>query len=506
MESPIAQAANIAPLANLPLDVLIIGAGIAGVGMGVALQRQHPGKRFAMLEQRARPGGTWDLFNYPGVRCDSDFYTLAFNFKPWPSNKSYISGPEIQSYVAEAIAENGLADRIHYGQRVIAADWDSAAAIWHVTAVDEASGRQTIHTARMLASCAGYYDYDEGYTPDFAGLASFTGDFLHPQQWPKDYDYSGKRVVVIGSGATAVTMVPVMAQEAEHVTMLQRSPTWMFITPAEDGVAVALRKLLPEKLAYRLVRLKNIFKQRLSFRLARARPDLVGGRLMDQVAAELPGYDHLQRDFKPRYGPWVERVCLVPDGDFFAAIRSGKASVETGDIAHFEAGGIRLASGKLLEADVVVSATGLKLALFGKAQLSIDGAPINPADHVIYRGAMLDGVPNMLFAFGYTNASWTLKSDLVAQFICRLITTMDRKGSAVVMAPRLDARLPRQPFSDFSSGYFARAAAILPQQGEAQPYRINMAYELDLASLKYGKVDDGTLIFTDPQPVLQAAE
>ncbi len=483
---------------DAPLDLLIIGAGIAGVGMGVQMHRQLPGKNFLILEQRERAGGTWDLFRYPGVRCDSDFYTLAFNFKPWPSNRSYISGPEIQEYVAQAAQENDLADRIRFQRRVIAANWDSDAGLWQVTVRNEATGQTGHFSTRMLASCAGYYDYDTGYTPDYPGLASFKGKFIHPQQWPADYDYTGKKMVVIGSGATAVTLVPVLAQTAAHVTMLQRSPTWMFVSPSLDPVAMALRKLLPESLAYRLVRLKNIFRQRFTYRLARNKPDLVGGKLMEAVQAELPGYANLERDFKPRYGPWVERLCLVPDSDFFVAMREGKSSVETDDIARFEADGIRLKSGKLLAADAVVSATGLTLAMLGKAQISLDGVAVNIADHVIYRGTMFDGIPNFTFVFGYTNASWTLKADLVAQFTCRLIKAMDSKGATVTWPTPLDPRAERQPFSDFTSGYFARSEAILPRQGPMQPYRINMSYEQDIVGLRMARLEDGTLQFGNP--------
>jgi cation diffusion facilitator CzcD-associated flavoprotein CzcO len=474
-------------------DVLIVGAGLSGVGAACHLTMKCRGKSYAILEARGAIGGTWDLFRYPGIRSDSDMYTLGYIFRPWREAKAIADGPDIRAYVEETAADYGVTPHIRFGHKVKRADWSSAEARWTVEAEHE--GGIVRFTCRFLVMGSGYYDYGAGHRPAFEGEADFAGRIVHPQFWPQDLDWTGKRVVVIGSGATAVTLVPEMAKRAAQVTMLQRSPSYVVSRPAVDGIAEGLKRLLPATLAYRLTRLKNVALTMFFFNLARRRPARVKEKLVAMVRDELgPDFD-VETHFTPRYNPWDQRVCLVPDGDLFAAIREGKVSVETGAIERFEREGIRLASGTMLPADVIVTATGLNIALMGGAQLSVDGQTQDLSQALTYKAIMFSGVPNLAFIFGYTNASWTLKADLAADYVCRLVNYMDRKGyrSAVPVAGS-DVR--PVPFLDFTSGYVQRALGTLPRQGDRKPWRLNQNYLLDALALKLGRVEDGTLRFS----------
>jgi cation diffusion facilitator CzcD-associated flavoprotein CzcO len=479
------------------VDVLIVGAGISGISAAVHLRKLCPDRRFAILEARARLGGTWDLFRYPGVRSDSDMHTLGFSFRPWTDPKAIADGATILRYLDDTAREHGIDGAIRYGHRVVRADWSSQAQEWSVQVqVQGADARRTL-TLRcgFLFMCSGYYDYDRGHQPDFPGLAQFAGRLVHPQHWPAALDCTGQRVVVIGSGATAVTLVPALAETAAHVTMLQRSPTWMVTRPSVDPVSGWLRRWLPQRPALWLTRWKNVLLGLYVFGLARRRPDRVGALLLAGVRQALgPGAD-LATDYTPRYNPWVQRLCLVPDGDFFRAIAGGKASIVTDHVESFTAKGLRLRSGRTLDADIVVSATGLTLALLGHAALFIDGRPVEASSAVNYRGLMYGGVPNLAATFGYTNASWTLKADLSARFVCRLLNHMRRTGARVCTPPVPGPDVALLPWTDFSSGYFRRAAHALPLQGDRAPWKLNQNVLRDLVSLRFGRVDDGLLQF-----------
>jgi monooxygenase len=478
-------------------DVLVVGAGLSGIGAAWHLQRQAPDRSFAILEARDDIGGTWDLFRYPGIRSDSDMYTLGYRFKPWTEAKAIADGPSILRYVRETATENGIDRHIRFGHRVMAAHWSTADAAWTVE-VEHNGIRQTL-TCNFLFMCSGYYNYAQGYAPDFAGSASFGGPIVHPQHWPEELDYANKRVVVIGSGATAVTLVPEMARTAAHVTMLQRSPTYVVSRPAEDGVANWLRARLPAKLAYRLTRWKNVLLGMLFYRFARKRPERTKERMLGMVRAELgPDYD-IATHFTPSYNPWDQRVCLVPDADLFASIKAGRSEVVTGYIDRFDATGVSLADGRHIDADIIVTATGLDLQVFAGVPFTIDGHPRDLTQELIYRGMMLSGVPNFAFTFGYTNASWTLKADLVSGYVCRLLNTMRRRGVRQA-TPTLDrATVQPDDFVDFSSGYIQRAAAKLPQQGDRKPWRLNQNYALDIVALRFGSVG-ADMTFSNPAP------
>jgi len=484
-------------------DLLIVGAGLSGIGAAAHFLENCPGKSYAILEGRADLGGTWDLFRYPGIRSDSDMYTLGYSFKPWTDSKAIADGPSIKRYIAETAAERGIDRNIRYGHKVLAADWDSNAARWHVTA--ECDGETRMLSCNFLLMCAGYYSYAEGHRPIWPGEESFAGRIVHPQFWPEDLDYTGKRVVVIGSGATAVTLVPEMAREAAHVTMLQRSPSYVVSRPSVDGIAEKLKALLPSKLAYGLTRWKNILLGQFFYKLARSRPEKVKASIIDMVRGELgPDFD-IEKHFTPTYNPWDQRVCAVPDADMFKAIRNGKASVVTDHIDAFTRDGISLASGETLTADVIVTATGLKLNLFGDIALSLDGERIDLSKRMNYRGCMLSDVPNLASIFGYTNASWTLKADLASQYMCRLINHMERKGASSVR-PRRDASVGEEPFLDFASGYVQRAIDKLPRQGSKQPWKLYQNYTLDLATLRFASLDDGILSYEVPANAGSAGE
>jgi monooxygenase len=480
-------------------DVLIVGAGLSGIGAAYHLQTYCPGKTFALLEGRAALGGTWDLFRYPGIRSDSDMYTLGFSFKPWEHPKAIADGPSILGYLQETVRENGIEKKIRFGHQVKAAQWSSQTATWTVSAErDSANGgvKETVQiTCKFLFMCSGYYSYKEGYTPEFPGIGQFGGKVVHPQKWPKDLDYSRQRVVVIGSGATAVTLVPEMAKKAAHVTMLQRSPTYVVSRPSEDAWANKLRRWLPAKLAYSLTRWKRVLLGMYIFRMCRTRPEKIKKLLLGGVRMELgPDYD-VKKHFTPRYNPWDQRLCLVPDSDLFKSIRSKQASVVTDEIESFNAQGIRLKSGQQLDADLIVTATGLNLEVLGGLQLTVDGVLQDMSKAMNYKGLMYSGLPNLASSFGYTNASWTLKCDLTCQYVCRLLNHMDKKGIAYCVPRNKDITVTEQPWVDFSSGYFARAMHILPKQGSKAPWRLYQNYPKDIMLLRFGKIDDGVLQF-----------
>jgi monooxygenase len=491
------------------LDVLIVGAGLSGIGAGYHLQANCPERSYAILEARECTGGTWDLFRYPGIRSDSDMYTLGYAFKPWTEAKAIADGPSILSYVRQTASEHGIDRKIRFHHRVVRAEWSTADAHWTVEA-ERSDTQETVRlTCGFLLMCSGYYRYDEGYTPDFQGTERFAGRIVHPQQWSDDIDYEGRRVVVIGSGATAVTLVPALAQRAAHVTMLQRSPSYIISLPAQDPIAIALRRALPSKLAYALVRWKNVLLTMLSFQLSRRRPALVKKLVRRGVQRRLPpGYD-VDTHFKPRYGPWDQRLCLVPDGDLFEAISAGRASVVTDRIETFTEQGLRLASGAELEADLVVTATGLNLLAFGGMQLAVDGRDVELSETMSYRGMMLSGVPNLAMAFGYTNASWTLKCDLTCAYVCRVLNHMSARGYLQCMPLNGDPSIDTQPFIDFSSSYVLRSIDQFPKQGSRAPWRLYQNYALDILSLRFGAVEDGAMRFSTgasaPQSVAPVA-
>lgn len=484
------------PMTSDHVDVLIVGAGLSGIGAGCHLTMQCPEKSFLLLEARDAIGGTWDLFRYPGVRSDSDMYTLGYAFRPWQEARAIASGPSILKYVRETAEAYGVDKKIRFGHRVVHAAWSSDDALWTVEAVRSADQATVRFTCGFLFMCSGYYDYAEGYTPAFAGVERFGGKIVHPQHWPEDLDYKGKRVIVIGSGATAVTLVPAMARKAEHVVMLQRSPTYIVSRPAEDRIANRLRQRLPAKLAYTITRWKNVLLGMYFFSLARHKPERVKEGIIALAKAQLgPDYD-VDTHFRPRYNPWDQRLCLVPDADLFASIRAGKVSVVTDEIESFTETGLCLRSGKELAADVIVTATGLKLKLLGGMTVDVDGARVDFAKTMAYKGMMFSDVPNLACAFGYTNASWTLKADLTCDYVCRLLTYMDRHGYAYGTPRRLDPSVAEQPFLDFTSGYVQRSIDQFPRQGSKKPWRLYQNYALDLVALRFGRVADGTMEFT----------
>jgi cation diffusion facilitator CzcD-associated flavoprotein CzcO len=477
-------------------DVLIVGAGLSGIGAACHLQRSCPTKTFAILEAREAIGGTWDLFRYPGVRSDSDMFTLGYAFRPWKEAKAIADGSSIRHYVRDTAREHDLERKIRFRHRIVRAEWSTAEARWEVEAERTDTGETVRVTCGFLFVCSGYYRYDKGYTPAFAGTERFKGRILHPQHWPEDFDYTGKRVVVIGSGATAVTLVPSMAERAAHVTMLQRSPTYIVSLPAKDVIADALRGALPAKVAYPLVRWKNVLLATASYQLSRRRPRLMKALMRRGIQRALPPDYDIDAHFKPRYEPWDQRLCLVPDGDLFKAISSGKASIVTDHIESFTETGLKLASGAELEADVVVTATGLNLLMLGGMSLAVDGREIESSKTVSYKGMMLAGVPNMAFGLGYTNASWTLKMDLVSDYVCRLLNRMDRRGERYATPLPPDPSLPTEPFLDLQSGYVERALPNLPRQGTKSPWKLHQNYLRDLLMLKWGRLDDEGMQFT----------
>ncbi len=487
------------------VDVLIVGAGISGIGMAAHLRTYCAGKSFAMLERRDNPGGTWDLFQYPGVRSDSDMHTLGYNFKPWREQKAIADGPSILKYLHETIDEYDLQDHIRFGHEVLSASWSSTEALWTVTAKKN-DGSETQLKANFLFMGSGYYNYDEPYDPAFEGREDFEGQILHPQFWPKDLDYGGKNVVVIGSGATAVTMVPSMTDKAAHVTMLQRSPTYMFVSPAKDRLANFMRRILPEQWAYRFTRFKNVRVQNFMFKLARSKPEWIKKRLLGRIREKLKNEQDMVH-FRPHYNPWEQRLCLVPDNDFFDAVAAGKASVVTDHIERFDAKGIALKSGRHLDADIIVTATGLKLAVAGKVDFTVDGKPVNFHDHFYYKGCMFSNIPNMTIVFGYLNASWTLKADIVSEYTTRLINHMDATDTQIANPYLADPEnMEEEDVFDFSSGYIQRSIEELPRSGTQLPWRLNQDYLQDRKILRSGPVDDGVMRFSEAEVPASTSE
>ena len=477
-------------------DVLIIGAGISGISSAVHLQKHSPQASFEILEMRDKIGGTWDLFKYPGIRSDSDMYTLGFSFRPWRDAKAIADAPAILKYLKGAVADTKLEDKIHFHQKVVEAKWSSPDGKWFVTIEDGQTGERHVRSCKFLHSCAGYYNYDHGYQPDFEGADAFDGPFIHPQFWPEDLDYSGKKVVVIGSGATAVTLVPAMAEKAAHVTMLQRSPTYIVARPAQDAFANFTRKYLPAMLAYGLTRWKNVLMGRFFFWLARTYPDAIKRRLLDELPAQLPeGFD-IEKHLTPKYNPWDQRICLAPDGDFFTAICDGKADIATDHIERITSDGVLLKSGEKLEADIIVSATGLDLNFMGNVEVTVDNEPVEPANLLNYKGMMYSGIPNLMASFGYTNASWTLRCDLTSRFLTRMVNYMDRKGLNKVTPTPDGSDIEMEPLLDFSSGYITRKAAELPKQGSIKPWVMYQNYIADIFLVKFGALRDRGLKFS----------
>jgi cation diffusion facilitator CzcD-associated flavoprotein CzcO len=476
------------------VDVLIVGAGLSGIGAACHLQEECPGKTYAILESRHAIGGTWDLFRYPGIRSDSDMFTLGYVFRPWKEAKAIADGASIKKYIEDTAREYDVVDKIRFHHQVLSAEWSSAEGRWTVTARRTDTGATVRMTCSWLTSCSGYYRYDEGFRPEFPGEERFTGTMVHPQHWPEDLDVTGKRVVVIGSGATAVTLVPSLADDAEHVTMLQRTPSYIMSLPGKDPLAQALRSRLPAKVAYPIVRWKNVLLSTALYQLSRRRPELVKKLIRKMQAKQLPDGFDIDTHFNPPYNPWDQRLCLVPDGDLFRTLRKGKASIATGRIATFTETGIELESGEHLDADIVITATGLNLLPMGGMSLTVDGEPVDVSKTVSYKGMMISGVPNYTLVIGYTNASWTLKADLVNRYVCRLINHLDEHGyvSATPVAPPEGAD---QPFLDLASGYVQRSLADLPKQGRRKPWRLNQNYLRDVGLMRRGPLDDEGMTF-----------
>ena len=484
---------------NEHLDVLIVGAGLSGIAAGYHLQNESPDRTYAILERREAIGGTWDLFRYPGIRSDSDMHTLGYSFKPWRSPKAIADGTSIRDYVQETARENGIDKNIRFGFKVLRASWSTPNARWTVEAERTADGEVVQFTANFLFMCSGYYNYDQGYTPEFAGVEDFGGRIVHPQKWTEDINYSDKKVVVIGSGATAVTLVPEMAKDASHVTMLQRSPTYIVSMPSEDATANYLRSKLPEKLAYALTRWKNVLSFSLVFRLCRRYPAAIKKRLLQQVRENLGEGHDIKRDYTPRYDPWDQRMCMVPDGDLFEAIKAGDASVLTDEIERFTPKGLLLKSGKELDADLVVTATGLNLLFLAGLQVEVDGKAIQLSDCLTYKGVMFSGLPNLAMTVGYTNASWTLKCDLTCEYVARLLNHM-RDGGHKQVCPHVDPSVTvAEDLLPLTSGYIQRSIKDFPKQGSREPWKSYNNYMRDILMVRYGKVADDALVFSSPE-------
>ena len=480
-------------------DVVVVGAGISGIGAGVHLKDKSPDRSFVILEGRPDIGGTWNLFKYPGIRSDSDMHTLGYEFKPWKAEKSIADGPSIMEYLRETVEEHDLRRHMRFGERVVRADWSTSTATWTVH-TQRADGTSGTFACNYLFMCAGYYSYKSGYLPEFPGRATFRGTIVHPQEWPTDLDYANKRVVVIGSGATAVTIVPAMADSAAHVTMLQRSPTYMVSRPDRDALANFLRKILPDKVAYDVTRAKNTWRQQLVYKRTRTKPDQIKMLLLGGVQLELGGKYPIKKHFLPRYNPWDQRLCLVPNSDFFAAIRTGRASVVTDTIETFTETGILLSSGEHLAADVIVTATGLQLVSLGEAEIFVDGHQVDFAKTRTYKGMSYSDVPNLATSFGYINASWTLRADLTCTYVCRLLNHMRDTGTRQC-TPRLrpgEENMPSRPWIDgFSSGYMQRVMHLMPTQGDREPWINPQNYDKDKKMFREGRLDDGVMQFTN---------
>jgi monooxygenase len=488
------------------VDVLIVGAGLSGIGAACHLRENCPGKTFAILEARDAIGGTWDLFRYPGIRSDSDMFTLGYSFRPWEEAKAIADGPSILRYIRDTARDHGIDQKIRFSHRVVRVEWSTPAARWTVEAERTDTGETVRLTCGFLLTCTGYYRYDEGFTPHFEGTERFKGEIIHPQHWPEDLDYSGKRVVVIGSGATAVTLVPAMAEAAGHVTMLQRSPSYIVTLPGEDPIAKLVRRLFPRKLAYSIVRWKNVLLTSAFFQLSRRRPNFIKRLIRKGVEKRLPADYDVDTHFKPKYNPWDQRVCLVPDGDLFEAISNGSASVVTDRIETFGEKGLKLESGAELEADIIVTATGLNLLPLGGMGITVDGKEIDLSETVGYKGLMFSGIPNLAITLGYTNASWTLKCDLTCEYVCRLLNYMDEHGYRQCMPQAPDPSLPREAFLDLMSGYVLRAIDKFPKQGDRAPWRLYQNYPRDVLLLRRGPIVDEGIEFSSNGRVSEPVE
>ncbi len=474
-------------------DVLIVGAGLSGIAAAYYLQTRCSGKTFTMLEGRDAIGGTWDLFRYPGVRSDSDMYTLGYTFRPWQNPKTIADGPTILEYIRETAAEYGIDKHIRFGHRLCRAAWSSDEMLW---TVDVQRGKETVQfTCNFLLMCTGYYTYDKGYTPDWAGVERFQGRMVHPQAWPQDLDYVGKRIVVVGSGATAVTLAPALAEKAGHVVMLQRSPTFIASEPSEDALANKLRRFLPARTAFSIARWKNILLNMYYFYLARSYPAAAKAAMIQGVQAALGSDFDVKTHFTPKYNPWDQRVCLVPDSDLFNAIKAGKVSVVTDEIETFTENGIQLRSGETLTADIIVTATGLVMKLMDGVQLLVDETPVKLSDTVAYKGLMYSNIPNLASVFGYANASWTLRCELTCEYVCKLLNYMDRRGYNQCVPRIKDPSFEPQTFIDFTSGYIQRAADSLPRQGAKRPWKVYQNYLKDMLIMRFSLLNDGAMDF-----------
>jgi monooxygenase len=473
------------------VDVIIVGAGLSGIGAACHLRERCQGKTFVVLEGRESMGGTWDLFRYPGIRSDSDMLTLGYRFRPWREAKAIADGAAILNYIHDTAREYDVDRSIRYQHKVRHAAWSSEKARWTVT-VETADGETTFE-CKFLYMCTGYYVYEAGYTPEWPGFGDYKGTLIHPQHWPEQLDYSAKKIVVIGSGATAVTLVPALAEKAAHVTMLQRSPTYIVAQPSEDRIANLARRTLPDKAAYAVGRWKNILRQKLFYDLAKKKPEWMKRLINKGLTNELGEYN--QRDFTPTYNPWQQRLCLVPDGDLFKSLKAGTSSIVTDEIARFDAKGVVLKSGRWLDADIIVTATGLQLKIMSGLELEVDGQPVDLSKTIAYKGMMYSDVPNLAQAFGYTNASWTLKCDLTSEYVCRLLNAMDRKGFVQCTARRTDPTVKEEPVLDFTSTYVQRVIHTLPKQGSKRPWRLYQDYFKDLITMRYGRLEDGVMEF-----------
>ncbi len=477
-------------------DVLVVGAGISGIGAGYHLQKKCPGASYVILEGRDKIGGTWDLFKYPGIRSDSDMYTLGFRFKPWKEQEAIADAPSILNYLNETVEQFNIKEKIRFGKYVRNATWSSSSSSWTVDIEDKSTNEITQMSCNFIFMCSGYYSYKEGYTPEFKGIEDFKGDVIHPQKWDENYDYSGKKVVVVGSGATAVTLVPEMAKKAGHVTMLQRSPTYVVSAPEKDKMANNLRKYLPLKLSYLIIRWRNILRQQYYFRLCRKYPQVVKRAIIREVKKALGSDYDVEKHFTPDYNPWEQRMCLVPDGDLFEQIRKGNASVVTDQIEKFTEKGILLKSGKEIITDIIITATGLNLEMLSNINLTVDNKPIDISQTITYKGMMYSGIPNFASTFGYTNASWTLGADLTSEYVCRVINHMKKKNYDVA-CPENDSKVETDPdYLNLTSGYIKRAQHIFPQQGKESPWRNNQNFLRDVFQIRYGRIDDGEITFS----------
>jgi monooxygenase len=485
-------------------DVLIVGAGLSGIGAARHLRDKCPDKTFAILEGRDAIGGTWDLFRYPGIRSDSDMYTLGYNFKPWTEPQVIADGDRIRHYIQETAREGKIEDKVRFGCKVTSAAWSSETASWTLQVTKAATGETVSMSCNWLMMCSGYYNYEEGFTPEFKGRDDYKGQVIHPQFWPENLDYTGKRVVVIGSGATAITLIPSMTDKAGHVTMLQRTPSYVISVPQKDPMAKFLRRFLPEMTVYNICRARNNFITQSIFKLSRKYPNGIRKLLLKQVKAQV-GDNFDMKHFTPPYNPWDQRLCAVPNGDMFRVLKKGKASVVTDLIDRFTEKGILLKSGKVLEADIIVTATGLNLRLFGGMEMTVDGEAVDMSKRISYKGMMFSDLPNMSNTLGYTNASWTLKADLIAEYVCRLIKHMDATGTRIA-TPKRDANVQPTPLLDMTSGYVARAEATLPKGADRAPWKLFQNYAMDREQLHHGKLEDGVMSFSKARAVSASAQ